>query len=498
MKGRRDSDADDSRLSGQSLTGLTAVCVLLLFVLALSLITSERLSRSKHLMTQSLNIQGALLIKALEGATRMGMRRGGWRSNDPQALLEEMAGLPYVNAIAIIDGGREVLAAAQLFGTGENPRQGALAGLPPTILGMVTAGKPVAEFVGEELVLGRPFDPFNQSLVQDGIKPPGAHRGLGEDRDQVTGPQFPGDASMQRRFGQGMMDRRFMKSYALVRLSTATFNADRDKDLWQAITMAALVLAGLSVALGGLFLVEKHRVRKAESIRRELAQSQYMAALGRLAGAVAHEVRNPLSSIRGLVQYISKDFAPDSRKAEFGETIVAEVDRLERVVAGLLEYTREEHQVSNNVDVNEIVAQAVETVKAEPIADTVNIIMKAKSDLPLISADAYRLRQAIINLLRNALESLNGKGDISLEVESQKDSIVIKVADNGPGLPVKDTNKIFEPFFSTKERGAGLGLALARKTIQLHGGELTAEVNSPRGSVFQIVLPRFGLTTEVA
>lgn len=492
------NDASDSRYTGQALTGLTVAGVLLLFLIALALTTNERLNRSKHLMTQFLNVQGVLLVKALEGAARMSMRRGGWQAYDPQALLEEMAGLPHVNAIAIIDGGREVLAAAQLSDAGENPRQGALAGLPAAMLDMVMAGKPVAEFIGEELVLGRPFDPFNRSLVQDGIKPPGAHRGVGDDLDQVTGPQSPRYASMQRRFGQGMMDRGFMKSYALVRLSTITFNSDREKDLWQAITLAAMILVGFSVALGGMFLVERRRAWKTENMRRELAQSQYMAALGRLAGAVAHEVRNPLSSIRGLVQYISKDFEPDSRKAEFGETIVAEVDRLERVVAGLLEYTREGYQVSSNVDVNEIIVQAVKTVKADPIATNVNILVKSKSDLPMISADAYRLRQAIMNLLRNALESINSEGIVSLEAENRQNSIVIKVIDNGQGLPVKDTNKIFEPFFSTKERGAGLGLALARKIIQLHGGELTAEGNSPRGSVFRIVLPRVDLTKEVA
>lgn len=499
---------------------LLAAGVLVLLLVTLGVSTHDRLHRTRELMVQSLTHHATLVIQALEGFTRATMRQGFWRVVMLQALSDELVEHPHVISIAVLSPEGKLLSASRREDS-TTPAEPAdpLAGLPEHLRQMVKERQSFSVFLPGELVVGRTFEPLRR-LLRPGANPPAWARNLEPRGGQIPPPPALGDGPSappappapeppeaeerhhRGRMGPGMMRHwwgdapgnppHLGQAYVLVRLSTQTYEEARRQDLHQALLLAGLIF--LAATLVGLVLViaARRRDREITRLRRQVAEAAHLAAVGRLAGSVAHEVRNPLSALRGLVQFLAKGAEPGSRQSEMAGLAVSEVDRLERVVSGLLEYTRPRPPRLLPLDLAESIQGTLSLVGDDPRAQGVEIGLALPPDLPLVQADPDQVRQVLLNLLINALEALNGRGRLDITIRVEKRSIWVEVADDGPGLPPGQAEQVFDPFFSTRERGSGLGLAIARRIVEAHGGRIQAANREGGGALFSFSLPRNG------
>ena len=451
------------------LTGLLLVGVLLLILAVIGVTTARRMQSTGQLMRHTLATQGELVIKSLEGATRFGMRHHMWGSLRMQSLVEEMLRLPSLHSLAVMGPQGEVLAAGVASsGVDDVPGQ-ALTGLPADVQQAIDKRLPIIKFMGKELVVGRPFAPLAPFQRPGRSLPPWA-RSMDERMRRMMGP--PPDAPDNRAPGSPPPD--LKPGYVLVRLSTASLLAAQSRDLVSSLILAGVVFFSTGALAAAMFLYARRRQGELARLREEVAENQHLAAVGRLAGSVAHEVRNPLSAVRGLVQYLAKGHEPGTRSYQCAETAVSEVDRLERVVSSLLDYTRPRSPRLISMDLHESIAGTLRLLADEPRSQGVEIISRLDQDLPLVKADPDQVRQILMNLIINALEANNGTGQVTVAAHRHGRQVRVVISDQGPGLPPGKSEEIFDPFFSTKERGSGLGLAIARRLARGMGGDLAA------------------------
>lgn len=489
--------------AGSTSTWLLLGGVFLILLAVLAVTTHDRLQRSAELMEQSLTQHGVLVVRSLEGATRAGMRRGMWRLNLLQALAEEMADHNHVRSIAILDyKGRILAAAGRTQSSADQAQYNPLSGLPRPLMVMVENQQPITHFRGGELIVGRPFEPLRGYLNRRGQLPAWA-RPLGVPPGQMmTGHHMAGTMMHDPAPGaapgsapgavRALPSRRLLGGYALVRMSTRDFQEARRTDLKQAFALAALIFLAAGGVAVGLTVYTRRRASEIERLRAKVAENQHMAAVGRLAASVAHEVRNPLSALRGMVQFLTKEAKPGSREAEYGQVAVSEVDRLNRVVTSLLEYSRPRPPRRVPLDLRELIKSVTDLLADDPLAAKVTMEVKTDANLPQVKADPDQLRQVLLNLVVNALQALNGQGRLVIEARGSSGEVTLTVSDDGPGLDPEHLEQVFDPFYSTRERGTGLGLAIARRIARAHGGELTADNQPHGGARFTLTIPLNG------
>ena len=231
-------------------------------------------------------------------------------------------------------------------------------------------------------------------------------------------------------------------------------------------------------------------LREIRDLQERVRRSERLASLGRLAAGVAHEIRNPLSSIRGFAQFFQNRFKGQEKEQEYAAVMVREVDRLNRVITELLDFARpkEPHRESHNLQ--EILEQTLKVLEPELAGRNIGVEKKLDASLPRILADRDQLSQAFLNLMLNALESMEGEGKLRISLESEGASaLTISIADTGKGIPPEDLERVFEPFFSTKRKGTGLGLAIVHQIVENHKGETRVESREGEGTTFRITLP---------
>jgi len=223
-----------------------------------------------------------------------------------------------------------------------------------------------------------------------------------------------------------------------------------------------------------------------------LIRSERLATVGRMAAHIAHEVRNPLSSIGLNAELLGDEIAERGEEARrLVTSIIGEVDRLTEITETYLRFARLPRPKLDRENVGAIVASVVDMSRGELAQGGIDVTVDIAPGLPDIAADEAQLRQALINLIRNAREAMAGAASRRLEIAARVagERIVITVHDSGPGIGAANMGKIFDPFFSTKERGTGLGLALVQHIVVDHGGQI--EVTSPpgEGTTFTLTLP---------
>ena len=238
----------------------------------------------------------------------------------------------------------------------------------------------------------------------------------------------------------------------------------------------------------------------------QMKERDRLAVLGQMAAGLAHEIRNPLGAIKGAAQLLA-DPGPlherdDVASREFIGIILEEVDRLNRVVGNVLDLARSSEGAGVPIDVNAIIRRTLQVLSAEPVSDQVEIHMSLDPELPRVAIDAEQLRQVLMNLIRNAVQAIKERGRVNVSTRvrfgrgtrsgrSADESFVeINVADTGPGIAQKALDKIFLPFFTTKDRGTGLGLAISQRIVQGAGGRIEVRSYEGKGSTFTILLPR--------
>ena len=230
-----------------------------------------------------------------------------------------------------------------------------------------------------------------------------------------------------------------------------------------------------------------------DDANRRLVQHEKLASIGRMAATIAHEIRNPLTSVKLNVQKVAEDegFA-EPIKAHLDLSLEG-IDQIERFIKELLNFTRVQELVLERWPVEQIVDESLKMIKDMLAQKKIAVEKSFGPSLPPVLADADKLRQVFLNILRNAHEALGSGGKISIACDTASEGgrtmVRVRIADNGPGIAEKDRPNIFEPFYTTKPSGFGLGLANARKIVEQHNGTIAVGKKRGRGTAFVILIP---------
>lgn len=223
-----------------------------------------------------------------------------------------------------------------------------------------------------------------------------------------------------------------------------------------------------------------------------LRRADRLATLGTLAAGMAHELRNPLAAMTGAVEILEKELPDHGTPAEFISILRQEVARLNKVAGKYIDFARPREPDLSALNINESVQSAVDLLQRSAEKSKVEIRFTPAADIPHALADSVQVHQALVNLLLNGIQSMQAGGLLQVNVEADRAGIRILVRDHGPGLPPGPPERIFEPFFSTREGGTGLGLAVSRQIASSHGGGLSAEGAPGGGAIFCFQLPAAG------
>jgi len=248
------------------------------------------------------------------------------------------------------------------------------------------------------------------------------------------------------------------------------------------LTRIAVTAAIAGIVLLAFAVAWSRSAARLAAIEKKAAREQRLVALGSMSSVMAHELRNPLASLKGHAQLLAEDLEHDPKKKAKADLVVSEAERLEVLTSSLLDFVRDGPIERAKVAPADVLALAVEDLAK----DRVKIDVAAAP--ASISVDARRLARAVHNVVDNALQA-DGGADVEVAMKRLGDDVVVEVRDRGPGIPAGSESSIFEPFVTTRTRGTGLGLAVARRIAEQHGGTLIGENHPDRGAVFRLRFP---------
>ncbi len=240
---------------------------------------------------------------------------------------------------------------------------------------------------------------------------------------------------------------------------------------------------------GGVVLIRD--LTEIKELEERLKRTEKLASLGRLSAGIAHEIRNPLSSIKGFAHLFAKKLSYDRELMEYATVMEREVDRLNLIITRFLQFAKPTPLKRKKFKIRELINYLTSLIK-ERLKEK-NIIFKTdypKDDLEIF-ADFDQLTQLLLNLIINGIEASKEGGELLLSIELSKDknNIIISVSDKGEGIKEEDLAHIFDPFFSRKRGGTGLGLSIAQKIAEAHGGDIKVKSVLNKGTTFSFVMP---------
>lgn len=244
---------------------------------------------------------------------------------------------------------------------------------------------------------------------------------------------------------------------------------------------------------GGAFLgyvILFRDLTEVRHLKKEIARSQRLASLGNLAAGVAHEIRNPLSSIKGFATYFKERYRDNPEDGETADIMVQEVERLNRVISQLLEFSRPIAVEKKPSSLHLLIRQSLKLIEGQAGEKNVAITADLAPDVPDMMIDADKIKQVLLNLYLNALGAMKEGGSLRVKF-SRGDgrAVIIAVADTGSGINENDLVHIFDPYFTTRPSGTGLGLSIVHKIIEAHDGEISVKSVPGEGTTLSIMLP---------
>jgi len=240
--------------------------------------------------------------------------------------------------------------------------------------------------------------------------------------------------------------------------------------------------------LGGVVTIED--VSEVKALTDQLIRADRLAAMGELTAGVAHEVRNPLGIIRASVQLVEDVSCDRERLLAATKVVKQEIDRLDRVIKALLDFGRPSSPSFSPVGMNDVVEDVLLLIGRFASQAHVDIERRLESPLPQVRADADQLKQVLVNLISNAVQAMGeAGGSIVVSTSVRGDFIAVSVLDDGPGIPPELLSKVFDPFYSTKDDGTGLGLTMVHRIVDEHDGHIEVASKLNEGTRFTVSLP---------
>lgn len=235
-------------------------------------------------------------------------------------------------------------------------------------------------------------------------------------------------------------------------------------------------------------------LREIRRLEEKIRRSEKLAATGKLAAGIAHEIRNPLSSVRGFAQFLHHALKDRATEREYAAVMVAEMDRINRVVSDLLSFASPKLPEPAPCDIGEIVSHVSRLVRSDAEGRNIRIVTDVGPTLDRIEIDGYQITQALLNLILNALKFTEPGGTVRIRAERdvEEPRLILSVEDDGAGIPARNLPMLFDPFFTTHETGTGLGLAIVHNIVENHRGEIDVEsppAGKPQGSRFVVRIP---------
>lgn len=232
-------------------------------------------------------------------------------------------------------------------------------------------------------------------------------------------------------------------------------------------------------------------------LQKQLREVEQLTGIGQMAANVAHEIRNPLLAVGGFARQLHEDMSPDDPRREYTGIILEEVTRLEQILREQLTLERHLVPVLAPVDINQILRDVRKLLSHGLLSSQTRLVGELATGLPLTMGDANQLKQAFLNIINNGIQSMPDGGTIEVTTAQSGGSIVVSIEDTGPGIPGEVMSKLFVPFFTTRKTGSGLGLAVTKRIIENHGGDIEVMSEVGKGTKFNVSLPIVRSTHEM-
>lgn len=288
------------------------------------------------------------------------------------------------------------------------------------------------------------------------------------------------------------------KTTSLIRVGLSTNRVDQivDADRRNIILFSLFLLAFGGIGIAIVSRMEDRHLARVREMEEKVRRSERLSSLANLAAGIAHEIRNPLNAIGMAIQRLQREFVPSRAESQqeylrFTEVLRGEVKRVNQIIEQFLFFARPARLDLQSVQIKDILTDLL--LLCEEAAQQQKILLEEKidPDLPLLRLDRQRIHEALWNLMANALQSMPRGGTLELTARANKErtELHIQIADTGEGIPAENLGKIFDYYFTTKEKGMGLGLPLAHKIIGEHGGRIEVESTGGKGTIFRVILP---------
>ena len=261
-------------------------------------------------------------------------------------------------------------------------------------------------------------------------------------------------------------------------------SAEGQEHIWETVA-AGLMDEGIPA--GRILLIRD--VTAIRQMENEVTRTRHLNSIGSLAAGVAHEIRNPLSSIKGFAVYFKERLSGNKEDEQTADVMIAETERLNRVISQLIEFARPLKLKKEKVQFVELVQHTIKLIAADAQKNKISVEIDAAVDLPALEVDPDKIKQVLLNIFLNCLAALKEGGKLTIELLPSADNLTVIISDNGAGIEKMDLPKIYDPYFTSKPAGTGLGLAVVQKIMEAHSGKIDVESTAAQGTKVYLHFP---------